>query len=73
MKTMIIDDIDLHIDAAGSIDRAALVPGMYFAWCVNLQLVAATRRERRSDATPAASLSGTDASGVLPESRARAG
>ena len=37
---MIIDDIDLHIEEAGSIDRAALVPGMYLAWCVNLQLVA---------------------------------
>jgi len=36
----IIDDIDAHIGAAGSIDRAALVPGMYFAWCVNLQLLA---------------------------------
>ncbi len=37
---MLIDDIDLHIEEAGSIDRAALVPGMYLAWCVNLQLVA---------------------------------
>lgn len=37
---MRIDDIDLHIAEAGSIDRAALVPGMYLAWCVNLQLVA---------------------------------
>jgi hypothetical protein len=37
---MLIDDIDLHIGEAGSIDRAALVPGMYLAWCVNLQLVA---------------------------------
>jgi hypothetical protein len=40
MTPMIIDDIDLHIEEAGSIDRAALVPGMYLAWCVNLQLVA---------------------------------
>ncbi len=38
--SVIIDDLDAHIDA-GSIDRAALVPGMYFAWCVNLQLIAA--------------------------------
>src|SRR5690349_14664182 len=36
-----IDDIDAHIAAAGSIDRAALVPGMYLAWCVNLQLISA--------------------------------
>jgi hypothetical protein len=35
----VIDDIDHHIGAAGSIERAALVPGMYLAWCVNLQLV----------------------------------
>jgi hypothetical protein len=35
-----IDDLDAHLAAAGSIDRAALVPGMYLAWCVNLQLVA---------------------------------
>jgi hypothetical protein len=38
--TTIIDDLDAHLAAAGSIDRAALVPGMYFAWCVNLQLIA---------------------------------
>ncbi len=37
----IIDELDAHRDA-GSIDRAALVPGMYFAWCVNLQLIAAS-------------------------------
>ena len=38
--SLIIDDIDSHIAEAGSIDRAALVPGMYLAWCVNLQLIA---------------------------------
>jgi hypothetical protein len=37
--TQIIDDIDTHMGAAGAIERAALVPGMYLAWCVNLQLV----------------------------------
>ena len=36
-----IDDIDAHIEAAGSLDRAAHVPGMYLAWCVNLQLISA--------------------------------
>ena len=36
-----IDDIDAHIGAAGSIDRAAHVPGIYLAWCVNLQLISA--------------------------------
>ena len=38
--SLIIDDLDGHAEA-GSIDRAALVPGMYLAWCVNLQLIAA--------------------------------
>ena len=37
--TLIIDDINTHMAAAGAIERAALVPGMYLAWCVNLQLV----------------------------------
>jgi hypothetical protein len=37
--TLIIDDIDTHMAGAGAIERAALVPGMYLAWCVNLQLV----------------------------------
>ncbi len=71
MTPMIIDDIDLHIEEAGSIDRAALVPGMYLAWCVNLQLVApkleAVERPRRA----AVAVSGTDARGVLPEGGAR--
>jgi len=39
---MIIDDIDAHMSAAGAIERAAMVPGMFFAWCVNLQLVSNT-------------------------------
>jgi hypothetical protein len=38
--SLIIDDLDGHADA-GSIDRAALVPGMYLAWCVSLQLLSA--------------------------------
>ncbi|HEY6598789.1 MAG TPA: hypothetical protein VIZ30_05735 [Pseudomonadales bacterium] len=33
----LIDDLA----GAPQIDRAAMVPGMYFAWCANLQLVAA--------------------------------
>ena len=37
--TMIIDDIGTHMAVAGAIERAALVPGMYLAWCVNLQLL----------------------------------
>jgi len=37
---VIIDDLDGHAEA-GSIDRAALVPGMYLGWCVSLQLLSA--------------------------------
>jgi len=37
--TFMIDDIDAHMGVAQAIERAALVPGMYLAWCVNLQLV----------------------------------
>jgi hypothetical protein len=60
---MIIDDIEAHMGAAGAIERAAMVPGMYFAWCVNLQLVSnafATEFERETlrlryrDMSPAA-------------------
>src|SRR5262245_52904063 len=36
---MIVDDIEAHMSAAGAIERAAMIPGMFFAWCVNLQLV----------------------------------
>jgi hypothetical protein len=39
--THYVDDIDEHMAAAGTIERAALVPGMFLAWCVNLQLVSA--------------------------------
>ena len=60
---MIIDDIEAHMDAAGAIERAAMVPGMFFAWCVNLQLVSnaftaeferETLRLRYRDWSPAA-------------------
>jgi hypothetical protein len=40
--SQVIDDIDAHMAVAGAIERAALIPGMYLAWCVNLQLVSAT-------------------------------
>ncbi|NIP16382.1 MAG: hypothetical protein GWM88_17205 [Pseudomonadales bacterium] len=35
---MIYDDLDRHLPAAGSIERAVVPMGMYLAWCVNLQL-----------------------------------
>ena len=33
------DDVDRHLEAAGSIDRAAVPMGLYLAWCANLQLL----------------------------------
>lgn len=36
---MIYDDLDRHLPAAGSIERAAVPMGMYLAWSVNLQLI----------------------------------
>lgn len=39
---MPIDDLDRHLPAAGSIDRAAVPLGMYLAWCGNLHLLSAT-------------------------------
>ena len=38
---MTIDDLDRHLAAAGSIDRAAVPLGMYLAWCGNLHLFSA--------------------------------
>ncbi|NJN50469.1 MAG: hypothetical protein HC809_00385 [Gammaproteobacteria bacterium] len=36
-----IDDIDAHMGAAGAIERAAILPAIFFAWCANLGLLAA--------------------------------
>lgn len=38
---MVYDDIDRHIEKAGTIERAATPIGMYLAWSVNLSLVSA--------------------------------
>jgi len=35
----LIDDIGVHLARAGSIERAAVLPGVYFAWCANLALL----------------------------------
>ncbi len=35
---------------AGSLDRAAVPPGMYFAWCANLQLVSGRFQQDHEDA-----------------------
>jgi hypothetical protein len=36
----VVDDISLHLKEAGDFDRAALIPGMYLAWCARLNLLA---------------------------------
>jgi len=57
-----LDELDRHLPEAGSIERAAIVPGVFLAWCANLdlldpQFVAAHEREmlrvRMRDFTPA--------------------
>jgi len=35
----VVDDINQHLVAAGEFDRAALIPGMYLAWCARLNLL----------------------------------
>ena len=35
----VIDDIGRRVAEAGSIERAAAVPGLFVAWCVNLGLI----------------------------------
>ena len=36
---MIIDSVDTHLAAAGSIDKAARLPGLFLAWATNMQLL----------------------------------
>ena len=38
----VIDDVGLRVAGAGSIERAAVVPGLFVAWCVNLGLISET-------------------------------
>jgi len=35
----VVDDINRHLAAAVEFDRAALIPGMYLAWCARLNLL----------------------------------
>ncbi len=46
----VIDDIGRRVAEAGSIERAAAVPGLFLAWCVNLGLIteAVARDEARA-------------------------
>jgi len=40
VEPAVVDSLDDHLALAGSIDRAALLPGMYLGWCARLGLVA---------------------------------
>ncbi len=42
---MLVDDIDAHLPAAGSIEKAAVPLGMFLAWCVNMRLTSAASAE----------------------------
>ena len=36
---MVVDSIDRHLATADSIESAAVIPGIFIAWCVNMGLV----------------------------------
>jgi hypothetical protein len=64
----VLDDLDRHMKAAGSLERAAVPLGMYLAWCANLQLISgwfqqeheiALLRLRYRELTPAEFLTAT--------------
>ncbi len=70
---MLIDHLDRHREAAGSLARAAVVPGMYLAWCGNLHLLSADfqqanqpalTRLRYRDLSPAEFFTATTAGAV---------
>jgi|GEM_PF-715712 len=46
----IIDDINRHLGEAGDFDRAALIPGMYLAWCARLNLLERGFAEQQAQA-----------------------
>jgi hypothetical protein len=46
----VLDDLDRHLPAAGSLDRAAVLPGMYLAWCANLQLISGRFQQEHESA-----------------------
>ncbi len=58
----VVDSLDEHIAVAGSIDRAALLPGMYLGWCVRLSLV--TKAFKAAHQTAALRLNYGEGSGV---------
>lgn len=45
----LIDDIDAHLPVALELDRAALLPGMYLAWCARLDLLDAAFAQQHAE------------------------
>lgn len=43
---VVYDDLDHHLSAAGSLERACVPIGMYLAWCANLHLVSQSLQSR---------------------------
>ncbi|GIS69345.1 MAG: hypothetical protein CM1200mP9_01660 [Gammaproteobacteria bacterium] len=39
LLTLVVDSIDRHLATADSIESAAVIPGFFIAWCVNMGLV----------------------------------
>ena len=37
--TLVVDSIDRHLVEGNSIESAAVIPGIFIAWCVNMGLV----------------------------------
>lgn len=65
---MLVDDVDRHLQAAGSLAGATVVPAMYLAWCGNLHLLSTEFQEahaglltrlRLRDLSPAEFFTGT--------------
>jgi hypothetical protein len=46
----VFDDLDWHMAEAGSLAKAAVPPGMYLAWCANLQLISGRFTQDNEDA-----------------------
>ena len=41
MDNRVIDNLDRHWGQAGGPDRAAMIPGIFLAWCANMRCLAA--------------------------------
>jgi|TARA_B100000315_G_C14572893_1_gene586483 hypothetical protein len=48
--TDVYDSLDHHLKGAGSFERAAVPPGIYLAWCINMGLESRMLHERDQQA-----------------------